>query len=330
MNSCTFQNEAYKKKLLENNEIITFFTPTYNRGHLLHRVYEALLGQTNKDFVWILVNDGSVDNTDDIAKDFLKKEELPMLYVSKPNGGKHSAFKDAFELTKTKYFMCLDDDDIYSEKAVEVLLNEWERIEAEKDNEIGAIRTLTFDEDNNCIMSNPVVESDQMGKRFDVSSLDRVYKDKVIQENWTCYLTKALMQINLFGPYWLCEQHKFFSEGIWQARFARKYKCRYFYVVLRTYRRDTTTSLSRAVKSRQHYLDMFINAKLSLDEKWDYLKLNKRGLFENIMIVSVLRHKLKIPFRELQMHTENRLLKIAFFILYPFNYLIKKPNVPLK
>lgn len=330
MEQVVLQNSLYKKRILDNTDIITFFTPTFNRCQLLERVYSALINQTRKDFVWILVNDGSIDNTESIAKTLLEKEELPMLFVSKPNGGKHSAFKAAFELTETKFFMCLDDDDLYSEQSVEILLEEWQRIEEEKKNEIGAIRTLTFDDDNKCIMSDPIVDDTMMGKRFDVSSLDRVYKDKVVQENWTCYLTEALKQINLFGPYWLCEQHKFFSEGIWQARFARKFKCRYYYVVLRTYRRDTTTSLSRAVKSRQHYLDMFINTKLSLDEKWDYLRLNKRNLFEAIMIVSVLRHKLKISFHELQMHTENRLLKTAFLLLYPLNYIIKKPKVPLK
>ncbi len=330
MNDCKYHNNAYKRKLLDGAELITFFTPTYNRGILLERVYSALLSQTNKQFVWILVNDGSTDNTDVIAKHFLNNEELPLLYVSKPNGGKHSAFKVAFELTETKYFMCLDDDDIYSDNTVDALLKEWKKIEEEKNDSIGAIRTLTFDEDNNRIMSSTSVTLDQMGNRYDVSSLDRIYRDNVIQENWTCYLTDALRSINLFGPYWLCEQHKFFSEGIWQARFARMYKCRYYYIILRVYRRDTLTSLSRAVKTRQHYLDMFINTKLDLEENWDYIKLNKKKLIEAIMIVSVLRRKLHISFHELQLHTGNRLLRIIFLLLYPFNYLIIRPIVPSK
>lgn len=331
MEQTFFVNNKYKSEEVNNDDNkITFFTPTYNRHYLLHKIYDTLLNQTCKDFVWILVNDGSTDETNETAMELLHREEIPMLYISKTNGGKHSAFKLALEATNTRYFMCMDDDDLYSERAVAVLLEEWKKIELEKKEDIGAIRTLTLDSDTGTILSRPIVKDNQLGKRFDISTLDRIYKEHIIQENWTCYKTQALKKTNLFGPYWLCEQHKFFSEGIWQARFARKFKCRYYYVVLRTYQRVTTNSLTRAVKSRQHYMDMFINTELSLVENYDYIKYDKKKLLKNIILVSVLRHKLNIPFKELITHTDKGLLKISYYILYPVSFLIRKPVVPSK
>ncbi len=330
MDQTILENSLYKKRLRENKDAISFFTPTYNRSQLLSRVYSSLLNQTRKDFVWILVNDGSCDDTEQIAKQFLLKEEIPLLFISKFNGGKHSAFKAALEVTETKYFMCLDDDDLYSEQSTEVLLEEWNRIEKEKKSDIGAIRTLTFDADNDTIMSKPAVKRTEIGQRYDVSSLDRIFKDNILQENWTCYKTEALRQTNLFGSYWLSDQHKFFSEAIWQSRFARRFKCRYYYIVLRTYRRDTVNSLTRAIKTRQYYLDMFINSKLSLDENYDYLKLKKKKLIETVLLVSVLRHKLRIPFNELIKHTNRKSLKWVYFLLFPINCFVIKPIIPSK
>lgn len=323
--SCV-NNGLYRNKLSESESIITFFTPTYNRCKLVNRVYSSLLNQTRNDFVWILVNDGSSDETESIAIELLKREEIPMLFISKPNGGKHSAFKVALEAAETRFFMCMDDDDLYSEKSVEVLLSEWQRIDDEHRNDIGAIRTLTFDSDRNAVISKPELKESQLGGRYDVSSLDMIYRERIIQENWTCYITKALKEINLFGSYWMSEQHKFFSEGIWQARFARIFLCRYYYVVLRTYCRDTETSLSRAVKSRQHYLDMFINSKLSIDEMYDYLLLKKIEFFKTALIISILRRWLGIPFGDLIRNTDKGFLKGLYYVLYPIGYLVKKPD----
>ena len=321
------QNQSYKKwvNAVEGIGWLTFFTPTYNRAKFLPRLYNCINAQTDKRFVWVLVSDGSSDNTDDIANELLSREDFPMLYISKPNGGKHSAFKVALENTLTEYFICMDDDDIYSRESVRVFLDEWERIKAEgKKNEIGAIRTLAK-KSNGVLASNVSVN---MGDRCDETSLERIYVQHVYQENWTCYSTEALKNVDLFpNNYWLKEQHKFFLEGIWQGRFARKYKCRYYYVCLRKYTDDAETSLMRSNKSRNHYLNMFINEKMILDEQFDYISKSPKRLLKDVLLVGILRSKLKLSFAELQKNTSNKLLKTLYFITAPICVFSPKPNI---
>lgn len=307
---------------------ITFFTPTYNRANLISRVYKCLLNQTDKRLVWILVNDGSEDDTDDVAKSILDKNELPMLFISKHNGGKHRAFETAFNEVQTEYFMCMDDDDMYSTKAVETYLKEWERIKQEnKVEKIGAIRVLTQEEDG-AIVSGKSFDRSLLGTRIDQTTLESNYINHEFLENWTCYRTEALRSIDLFPKdYWMHEQHKFFSEGIWQGRFARKFQCRYYFIVLREYRHDTEISIIRSNKNRQHYVDMFINTKMILDEQFDYIQKSPIQLLKSIAIVSILRHKLGISLNELLRNTNSCLLKACYILSTPFAFLAKNPKI---
>ena len=101
--------------------MITVFTPTYNRGKLLWRVFESLDKQTSKDFVWLIIDDGSVDNTRDIVADIRKKADFEIIYLYQKNGGKHRAFNLAVKKCKTDYFLILDSDDILVKDAMEIL-----------------------------------------------------------------------------------------------------------------------------------------------------------------------------------------------------------------
>ncbi len=319
-------NDYYKSFIrdVSDKDVITFFTPTYNRASFLDRIYNCLLTQTNKQFVWILVCDGSQDNTDEVAQRLLLRNEIPMLYVSKENGGKHSAFKVAFEECKTRYFQCMDDDDIYSEKSVETFLKIWKTIEKENNNEIGAIRTLAKRPDGGYATNFPIVKED-VNVYIDSTTLEMNYVYHRHQENWTCYRTDALQEIELFPEkYWLADQHKFFTEAIWQSRFARKYKCRYVNVALREYRDDAEVSLIRAVKSRQHYVNMFINTKMMLDENYDYISKSTTGMLKTIVMMQMIRDYLGVSHRELLRNTTRKTLRILYNLFYPFSFMGKK------
>lgn len=312
----------------EKTNVITLFTPTYNRATFLSRVYKCLLSQDYKRFVWILVNDGSSDNTDEVANELLGRNDIPMLYVSKSNGGKHRAFETAFNKVESEYFMCMDDDDIYSSEAIRTYLEEWKNIKNEGFFDvIGAIRTITQEADGR-IVSQKMFDNSFMGQRIDQTTLESNYIKHEHFENWTCYRTEALRTIELFPKdYWMYKQHKFFSESIWQGRFARKYKCRYYFKVLREYRHDTENSIIRSSKSRQHYLDMFINTKMILDEQLDYIQKNPRVFIQDIAIVSILRHKLEIPLSDLLHNTNSVCLKVLYILSAPFACLVRNPQI---
>ena len=95
--------------------MVTVFTPTYNRAHLLTNLYESLQNQTCKDFEWLIVDDGSKDNTELIINTLLRNEHtFPIRYYKIPNGGKMRAINYGATLAKGDYFCGIDSDDCFS------------------------------------------------------------------------------------------------------------------------------------------------------------------------------------------------------------------------
>ena len=109
-------------------EKLTVFTPAYNRAHTLPRAFEALKKQSDKRFVWLIVDDGSTDNTKEVVEDFRKEDcGFKIEYVYKENGGMHTAHNLAYKLIKTELNTCIDSDDTIGDEAVGKILDFWEK-----------------------------------------------------------------------------------------------------------------------------------------------------------------------------------------------------------
>ncbi len=85
--------------------------------------------QTNQDFVWMIINDGSSDNTDEVVKSFLEENVLEIQYIKQKNIGMHGAHNTAYKNCKTELNTCIDDDDLMPENAVELILNKWNSLQ---------------------------------------------------------------------------------------------------------------------------------------------------------------------------------------------------------
>ena len=108
--------------------ILTVFTPTFNRAYILHRCYESLLRQTNKNFIWLIIDDGSTDNTKKLVTEWMNKENgSEIRYEYKKNGGMHTAHNKAYELIDTELNVCIDSDDFMPDNAVELIVNFWDK-----------------------------------------------------------------------------------------------------------------------------------------------------------------------------------------------------------
>ena len=111
--------------------ILTVFTPAYNRAHTLPRTYQSLLDQDCKDFIWLIVDDGSTDDTADIVKTWQKQDNgFEIRYIYKENGGMHTAHNTAYEKIDTELNACIDSDDKLSKGAVRKILEKWESVKA--------------------------------------------------------------------------------------------------------------------------------------------------------------------------------------------------------
>lgn len=113
--------------------LLTVFTPAYNRAHTLKRTYKSLQNQSKKDFIWLIVDDGSIDDTKNLVSQWQKQNNgFHIEYIYKENGGMHTAHNTAYENIKTVLNVCIDSDDCLAEGAVEKIYNKWNQI---KDND---------------------------------------------------------------------------------------------------------------------------------------------------------------------------------------------------
>lgn len=102
--------------------ILTIFTPTYNRMATLPRLYESLAAQNATDFEWLVVDDGSSDDTPRLLQRYMEEASFPIRYERKENGGKHTAYNRGLELAEGDYFFCVDSDDLLAPGAVRQIL----------------------------------------------------------------------------------------------------------------------------------------------------------------------------------------------------------------
>ena len=107
---------------------LTVFTPTYNRVELLSRCYESMKRQTSKNFIWMIIDDGSTDDTASVVSNWMKESsDFSIEYYYKDNGGLHTAYNEAIKHIKTKLCVCIDSDDFMPDVAVEMILRFWKK-----------------------------------------------------------------------------------------------------------------------------------------------------------------------------------------------------------
>jgi glycosyltransferase involved in cell wall biosynthesis len=106
---------------------LTVFTPTYNRAYCLFKCYKSLTRQSSNDFLWLVVDDGSNDNTFELVEKWKKENKVQIEYYYKKNGGMHTAHNEAYKHIKTELNVCIDSDDFMPDNAVELIITKWRK-----------------------------------------------------------------------------------------------------------------------------------------------------------------------------------------------------------
>lgn len=112
--------------------LLTVFTPAYNRAHTLPRTYQSLCRQTCKDFEWLIVDDGSSDNTRELIEGWTKENFIPIRYIYQANQGMHGAHNTAYRNITTELNTCIDSDDYMPDDAVEKIISFWKEKGSDK------------------------------------------------------------------------------------------------------------------------------------------------------------------------------------------------------
>lgn len=155
-------------------KILTVFTPVYNRAYTLHKCYESLKRQTSKEFKWLVIDDGSTDNTKELVYKWKKEADFEIKYIYKENGGMHTAHNTAYENIDTELNVCIDSDDYLTDNAVEIIINEWEKVRSDKLAGLGALNIFESGEVIGTIFPNELKTS----KYFDIYNKYGVSGDK--------------------------------------------------------------------------------------------------------------------------------------------------------
>jgi len=210
--------------------VFTVFTPTYNRGHVLHRVYESLLHQTFRSFEWLIIDDGSCDNTEAVVEEWVKdpKTFFPIRYIKQANGHKKTAHNHAVREASGELFLPLDSDDRCVPNALEQLYFHWTAIPAENRHAYSGVTGL-------CVDQHGV----EIGDRFpveqwlDSNPLDIRYRYRINGEQWgftrTDILKNYLFPEDIPGHV---------PENIVWFSIARSYKSRFINEILRIYYKE--------------------------------------------------------------------------------------------
>lgn len=191
---------------------LTIFTPAYNRAYIIKRLYDSLLEQTCPCFEWIIIDDGSTDETETLISSFLREGKIDIHYLKRSNGGKHRAINQGVKKARGELFFIVDSDDLLPSDAVEILYHYYEKVRM--DNTFAGISGIRVN------MANERIGGELNIDCIQATSLDIRMKYGIQGDLAEAYKTSVLKEF----PFPEYEDEKFCPEALIWNRIAQKYK----------------------------------------------------------------------------------------------------------
>lgn len=190
--------------------MLTILTPTYNRGVQLKNLYESLKCQINKNFIWYVVDDGSIDDTKHVIEEFQQESLMTIRYDKKENGGKHTALNYGIKRVETVLTMIVDSDDLLTPDAVETICKDW--IENCEQNICGMNYLRGYSEFE--VIGKSWIKEEQIG-----NSITHTWNKGIKGDKAEVFCTEILKQF----PFPEFEGEKFLSEACVWIEIAKHY-----------------------------------------------------------------------------------------------------------
>lgn len=289
------------------NKLITVFTPTYNRAYILPQSYEALCNQTNKDFIWMVVDDGSTDNTKELIEIWKEEKKIEIEYVYQENAGKQRAINTGVKKCNTTLFAFLDSDDYYKPDTIERFIDAYEKI---KDNtKVAGVlgrRGTTGGE----IVGNPTLPQD----RF-IGNVDEIIR-KYNFTGDTCRVYKTeILRKHLYPEI----QDKFILESVMLSSIDREYD---LYIINEIF---SVSSYLKDGYTKNSYM-LYHNNPFGYALGLNQLTISKRGFLRTIKYTAMYTNwcwinRIEKPSR----HCKN---KSKYYIALPLSLLFYVFKIP--
>lgn len=191
---------------------VTVLTPAYNRAYIINRLYESLKTQTYKNFEWLIVDDGSTDNTKELVNKFIEDNVISIRYVFQSNGGKHRALNKGISMIDNEITFIVDTDDYLLDNAIEEITKMYEKYKDDKD-----ICGFSF------LRCFPDMSINGMKFKKDEYVSDYItcrLNEKIRGDKAEAYFTKCLKEF----PFLEIDNEKFLFEDYVWIKMAEKYK----------------------------------------------------------------------------------------------------------
>lgn len=266
---------------------ITVFTPTYNRAELLKNAYESLKKQTVKDFEWLIVDDGSTDDTKQVVESFISEKILDIKYIYQENRGQYFAHNTAAKYAESELFTFLDSDDVYLDNTIEILLSYFNQIKL--DDSFAGIAGLKAGRNGKIVGGN--VDYDVL----DCTVIDFRYKYKYKGDKLESFRTSLIKQF-LFPIY----EGKYVPNALIWNRISNKLKIRYFAKVVEYYELSSDSMSYTIIQNRRSTPDAYLLYYSELS-KYDipfYFKLRSAINFWRFAVCSKKSFKEKLSYME--------------------------------
>lgn len=245
--------------------IISVVTPTYNRADLLRRCYDSLCNQTDFDFEWIIVDDGSTDNTKSVTEEFCDAH-FPITYVKKENGGKHTALNASHPHITGQYVLILDSDDYLVPEAIRKVKEGWTKFK--DDNRIGVVVFLKGNDADSpfCMAYDEYTPVDIMR-----------YRRKCLKSNDCCEVIRTELFCKYSFP--VFDGERFISEGALWNRVSFTHQCVYInqVIYIADYLSGGLTNAGKPLRIRNPRGGMY-TANLNMNRKNFMVRRIKSGL----------------------------------------------------
>lgn len=301
------------------NPKITIITPTYNRAHTLPIAYEGLKKQSFRDFVWIIMDDGSTDNTAKTVEKFLTENLFEIQYFKDRNRHKFLTVLESIRKVKTPYFMILDSDDTYPEDAMEILILEAEKIENQED--FIGIMGLSADENGN------IVGDRYPGNGFDGSIFDMRYKYNIKGDKNGIFFTESYQKEIASKDFSKYENKGYIPQSvIFNDYDAKGLKTRFINKIVRYYLYDEadSASVSNTRWTGKNVFGLREGHLSFLNSYGAKLFLYPKALFRNLIGYQFYSFKNKNRLFETLSAIHQPIIKLFGYLLLPISYIYHK------
>lgn len=254
---------------------VTVLTTTYNRKDLLVNLYNSLKEQTNNDFEWLIVDDGSTDDTENIVDSFKNNGFFEVRYEKKSNGGKHTALNYAYSFISSPLTFIVDSDDKLTPDAIDAVIKTYDKYKNEK--ELCGFSFLRGTP-NGGYLSTSGVSTDALKQTYVQCRVN----GKIGGDMAEVWYTDKLREF----PFPEFKGEKFLGEDIVWVLMSKKYKMRFFNKVIyisdyldsgltKNRRRHNIASPKGCVARAEVFLDADINLQLKIKPMLQYFIYNK-------------------------------------------------------